>query len=151
MADLTLQCGRRGDAIKLALAWVYYGPAGFEKQINGAFELASLLAAEIQKRGEYVLVGEEKPPPCLQVCFYHKYNDDGEKNTQRTAGMVKQLRGRGFMIDYASFPKAFAGGKQDGGMWKGSFFRVVVNVQTRRETVLGLVKALDEVAEEVDV
>ncbi|KAJ4422643.1 Glutamate decarboxylase 2, partial [Gnomoniopsis sp. IMI 355080] len=150
LADLTLQCGRRGDAIKLALAWVYHGPAGFESQINKAFELASLLAGEIQKREDYVLVGEEKPPPCLQVCFYHKYSDDGEKNTTRTAAMVKRLRGRGFMVDYASFPKAFGGGKNGGGTWQGSFFRVVVNIQTRRETVLGLVKALDEVAGEVE-
>lgn len=152
LADLTLQCGRRGDAVKLALAWVYYGPAGFENQINQAFELASLLAQEIQSRGEYVLVGEDKlPPPCLQVCFYHKYTEDGDKNTRRTAAMVKRLRGRGFMVDYASFPKAFGGGKQGGGTWKGSFFRIVVSIQTRRETVLGLVKALDEVATEVDV
>lgn len=152
LADLTLQCGRRGDAIKLALAWVYYGPGGFENQINQAFELASLLAKEIQSHGEYVLVGEDNfPPPCLQVCFYHKYTEDGDKNTQRTAAMVKLLRGRGFMVDYASFPKAFGGGKHGGGTWKGSFFRVVVNIQTRRETVLGLVKALDEVATEVDV
>lgn len=150
LADLTLQCGRRGDAIKLALAWVYYGPAGFESQINKAFELAALLAEEIKSRDGFVLVGQENPPPCLQVCFYHKYSDDGEKNTRRTAAMVKRLAARGFMVDYASFPKAFGGGKQGGGTWKGSFFRVVVNIQTRRETVLGLVKALEEVGSDID-
>lgn len=150
LADLTLQCGRRGDAIKLALAWVYHGPAGFADQIDHAFDLAALLAREIQRREGFVLVGEDNPPPCLQVCFYYKYSDDGAKNTQRTTAMVKRLRGRGFMIDYASFPKPFGGGKEGGGTWQGSFFRVVVNVQTRRETVLGLVKALEEVGLETD-
>lgn len=29
LADLTLQCGRRGDSLKLALAWIYYGSSGF--------------------------------------------------------------------------------------------------------------------------
>lgn len=156
LADLTLQCGRRGDAIKLALAWVYYGPDGFAKQIDGAFEMAALLAEEIRKKEEFVLVGAEEgqttPPPCLQVCFYHRYSDEdeGKGNTARTAKMVSTLRGRGFMVDYASFPKEFGGGKVGGGIWKGSFFRVVVNVQTRRETVLGLLKALGEVGREMD-
>lgn len=151
LADLTLQCGRRGDALKLALAWVYYGPAGLGAQVDGAFETAALLAAEIAaRRPEFVLVSEN-PPPCLQVCFYHRYSDEGsgEANTRRTVDMVRRLRGRGFMVDYASFPKEFRAGEAEGGrVWKGSFFRVVVNVQTRRETVMGLVKALEEVGEE---
>lgn len=151
LADLTLQCGRRGDALKLALAWVYYGPAGLGAQVDGAFEAAALLAAEIaQRQPEFVLVGGDKgaPPPCLQVCFYHRYSDEGagEANTRRTVDMVRRLRGRGFMVDYASFPKEFR--TEGGKVWKGSFFRVVVNVQTRRDTVMGLVKALEEVGEE---
>lgn len=153
IADLTLQCGRRGDALKLALAWVYYGPAGLGAQVDGAYETAALLAAEIaRRRPEFVLVGDASPPPCLQVCFYHRYSDEGdggEANTRRTVDMVRRLRGRGFMVDYASFPKEFRGAGEAGGeVWKGSFFRVVVNLQTRRETVLGLVRALEEVGEE---
>lgn len=31
LADLTLQCGRRGDSLKLALSWVYYGREGYER------------------------------------------------------------------------------------------------------------------------
>ena len=38
LADLTLQCGRRGDALKLYLAWVYHGSQGFAAQIDCAFE-----------------------------------------------------------------------------------------------------------------
>ena len=38
LADLTLQCGRRADALKLYLAWVYYGSQGFAAQIDCAFE-----------------------------------------------------------------------------------------------------------------
>ncbi|CAN8104880.1 unnamed protein product [Discula destructiva] len=155
LADLTLQCGRRGDAIKLALAWVHYGPAGFAQQLGRAFEMAALLTREIRKREGFVLVGakdETSPPPCLQVCFYYRYSDEdgGKANTTRTAKMVGLLKGRGFMVDYASFPKDFSGGKMDGGAWRGSFFRVVVNVQTRKETVLGLVEALEEVGREID-
>lgn len=152
LADLTLQCGRRGDALKLALAWVYHGPAGFGAQVDRAFGAAALLADEVARRAPRFALVSESPPPCLQVCFYHRYDEhDGEANTRRTVAMVRRLRGRGFMVDYASFPQPFSSEEGERGrVWKGSFFRVVVNVQTRRETVLGLVKALEEVGEEVD-
>ncbi|KAI1339772.1 glutamate decarboxylase [Xylariaceae sp. FL0016] len=139
LADLTLQCGRRGDALKLALAWVYYGTAGFAAQIDGAFAEAEYLSSLVQEHADFVLVSEN-PPPCLQVCFYYapggKLSEDKGENTQRTKEIARRLVDRGFMIDYAPGTR-------------GSFLRVVVNCQTRRETVTGLFKAVQEVAKEV--
>ncbi|KAK3953270.1 pyridoxal phosphate-dependent transferase [Pseudoneurospora amorphoporcata] len=141
LADLTLQCGRRGDALKLALSWIYYGAAGFERQIDGAFEMAAYLANLVSQREDFVLVSSN-PPPCLQVCFYYapggKLADEPEENTRRTSKMVEKLIARGFMVDYAPGDK-------------GSFFRVVVNCQTLRGTVEGLVKGLEAVGKEVAV
>jgi glutamate decarboxylase len=138
LADLTLQCGRRADSLKLALSWIYYGAAGFERQIDGAFELAGYLADLLAQRHDFVLVSEN-PPPCLQVCFYYapggRLPDEPEENTRRTRLIVERLVARGYMVDYAP-------GK------KGSFFRVVVNFQTLKGTVEGLVKALVAVGEE---
>lgn len=138
LADLTLQCGRRGDSLKLALAWIYYGAAGFEKQIDHAFDLAAYLAKLVKDSGNFVLVSQD-PPPCLQVCFYYapggKLSDDPATNTQQTSSMVEKMILRGFMVDYAPGPK-------------GSFFRVVVNCQTLKTTVDGLVKGLEEVGQE---
>lgn len=135
LADLTLQCGRRGDALKLALAWIYYGAGGFEKQIDHAFDMAGLLASLVEKSDNLVLVSSN-PPPCLQVCFYYapggKLSETPEENTKKTREMAGKLVTRGFMVDYAP-------GKN------GSFFRVVVNCQTLRGTVEGLVRALEEV------
>ncbi|KAI1845665.1 hypothetical protein JX266_008276 [Neoarthrinium moseri] len=133
LADLTLQCGRRGDALKLALSWIYYGADGFEKQINHAFSVAGLLATMIQDHPDFELVSTN-PPPCLQVCFY--YTPGGvqtgiDENTRRTRAMITALVDRGFMVDYAPGNR-------------GSFFRVVVNCQTLAETVKGLVNALVE-------
>jgi len=140
LADLTLQCGRRGDSLKLALAWVYYGAAGFERQIDHAFEMAAYLAGVLAKRRDFVLVGSSNPPPCLQVCFYYapggRLADDPEVNTQKTRQMADRLIPRGFMIDYAPGPS-------------GSFFRVVVNSETLKGTMDGLVIALEEVGLEV--
>ncbi|KAI3394358.1 hypothetical protein diail_2868 [Diaporthe ilicicola] len=108
LADLTLQCGRRGDALKLALAWVYYGASGFEERIDNAFAMASYLAALIEQHPDFKLTSTN-PPPCLQVCFYHAPGgalaDDPKENTRQTSEMVKKLVPMGFMIDYSPGPQ----------------------------------------------
>jgi glutamate decarboxylase len=139
LADLTLQCGRRADSLKLALAWVYYGAAGFERQIEGAFDTAAYLASLVAEHPDLTLVSSN-PPPCLQVCFYYtpggRLAEDVEVNTNRTKQVVRGLIDRGYMVDYAPGEK-------------GSFFRVVVNCQTLKGTVEGLVKAVVEVGKQV--
>jgi glutamate decarboxylase len=132
LADLTLQCGRRGDSLKLALGWVYYGRAGYERQIDHAFDIAAYFAGQVAEHKDFLLVSEN-PPPCLQVCFYYapdgQIQADKEANTQTTRIITQQLISAGFMVDYAPGEK-------------GSFFRVVVNTQTRKGTVDGLIKAI---------
>ena len=135
LADLTLQCGRRGDSLKLALSWIYYGRDGFEEQIDNAFDIASYFATEISNRKDFVLVSEN-PPPCLQVCFYFAKGGNlaerADDNTRTTSEIVQKLIPRGFMVDYAPGEK-------------GSFFRVVVNRETTQGTIDGLIKAIEEV------
>ena len=144
LADLTLQCGRHGDSLKLALAWVYEGAAGFERQTDHAFAMAALLADTIASKPDVFALVSTNPPPCLQVCFYYadatagagQPSTDAAVNTRRTREAVARLIRRGFMID-------FAPGQH------GSFFRVVLNWQTRPGTVQGLVRALELVRKEV--
>ncbi|KKA28532.1 hypothetical protein TD95_004751 [Thielaviopsis punctulata] len=139
LADLTLQCGRRGDAFKMALAWVAEGSEGFARKIDAAFAAAEALARLVQGEKELLLVSEI-PPPCLQVCFYYapggQVSTDKAVNTRRTREITQRLIRRGFMVDFAPGPH-------------GSFFRVVVNVQTLMSTVNGLVKAFKAVGAEV--
>ena len=139
LADLTLQCGRRGHSLKLALAWVYYGSEGFEKQIDHAFDVAAYFAEEVEGRKDFVLVSEN-PPPCLQVCFYYakggQLAKEKDENTRVTSKIVQALIPMGFMVDYAPGEK-------------GSFFRVVVNNQTLKGTVDGLIKAIEEVGKDL--
>lgn len=140
MADLTLQCGRRGDSLKLALSWIHYGPSGFEEQVDWAFGRAARLANLLSAEGSDFVLVSTNPPPCLQVCFYYapggKVADDDAENTRRTKVMVEKLVWRGFMVDYAPGPR-------------GYFFRVVVNCQTLDGTVDGLVKGLEEIGREL--
>lgn len=139
LADLTLQCGRRGDSLKLALAWIYYGSSGFETQIDHAFSITSYFASEILSRKHFVLVSEN-PPPCLQVCFYYakegKLAEEKAENTRVTSEIVAKLIPIGFMVDYAPGDR-------------GSFFRVVVNRETLRGTIDGLIKAIEEVGKDI--
>ncbi|KAL7797255.1 pyridoxal phosphate-dependent transferase [Trichoderma ceciliae] len=141
MADLTLQCGRRGDTLKIALAWLYYGANGFERQVDHAFNMASYLVRLLEESGNFVMVSSY-PPPCLQVCFYSapggKLSTDDKVNTWRTQQIAQMLVGRGFMVDYAPGDN-------------GSFLRVVVNVQTLEGTVQGLVRAMDELGQGISL
>lgn len=140
LADLTPQCGRRGDSLKLALPWIYYGTQGIGAYIENGFDAAAHLADLIARNPEFTLVSEN-PPPCLQVCFYfQKQAGEGctERNSKTTEEVTKALIPKGFMTDYAP--------GED-----GRFFRVVVNGQTTRGTVEGLVKAVEEAGESLKV
>lgn len=139
MADLTLQCGRRADSLKLALSWVHYGAAGFERWVDHAFAMAAYMTTLLAAQPSFRLVSPN-PPPCLQVCFY--YVPAGEKctlaarNNTVTVAIVKKLLTRGFMVDYATGDCGF-------------MFRVVFGTQTLPTTVEGLIKALLEAGREV--
>ncbi|KAF2862182.1 PLP-dependent transferase [Piedraia hortae CBS 480.64] len=136
LADLTPQCGRRGDALKLALAWIYHGSEGFGKAVDQAFDTAAYLAELVKAREGFTLVSPD-PPPCLQVCFYYRKRTAQagsgwqDLNSRATEGICKGLVSKGFMVDYAP--------GED-----GRFLRVVVNILTTRETVERLVDAVAE-------
>ncbi|PPJ57678.1 hypothetical protein CBER1_00144 [Cercospora berteroae] len=141
LADLTPQCGRRADSLKLYLAWTYQGTLGFQKSIDHAFSIAAHFTNLLSQKKDFSLVSRN-PPPCLQVCFYfHKQDqgveDAGRKNSRTTEKICKTLMRKGeFMVDYAP-------GEE------GKFFRVVVNCFTRRETVERLVGRIEEVGREL--
>ncbi|KAL8966235.1 MAG: hypothetical protein Q9183_003461 [Haloplaca sp. 2 TL-2023] len=139
LADLTPQSARRGDALKLYFGWAYHGSEGYRRQIEKAFDTAGYLSGLVAKTTDLRLVSEN-PPPCLQVCFHYarggELKEDGRENTTVTKDVVGGLVRRGFMVDYA-----------DLGDGKGAFLRVVVNRETRRGTVDGLVTAVVELGE----
>ncbi|KAI6904148.1 PLP-dependent transferase [Hortaea werneckii] len=132
LADLTPQCGRRGDSLKLALTWIYYGTSGIGAYIDNGFESAAHLASLVASNPKFSLVSEN-PPPCLQVCFYfNKQSGVGHRNrnSQITEEITKALLPKGFMTDYAPGDE-------------GKFFRVVINGQTTKATVEGLARAIE--------
>ncbi|OQD77932.1 hypothetical protein PENDEC_c002G05285 [Penicillium decumbens] len=154
LADLTLQCGRRADSLKLFLGWTYYGTEGYEQQIDSACDVAAHLATLVAENPNFILISENSPP-CLQVCFYYAPGKEfvyprgvvsnealeaqrGKNNSQVTAQITHAIVSKGFMIDFAppSSDKAAVG--------NGKFFRCVVNVSTSKETVESLVRCIEE-------
>ncbi|KAL4946137.1 hypothetical protein BDV06DRAFT_208958 [Aspergillus oleicola] len=155
LADLTLQCGRRADSLKLFLSWTYYGTTGYERQIDTACDTAAYLATLIQDNPHFILVSQN-PPPCLQVCFYYAPGGKllhpresgavvsnetarAKANSKVTEQITHAIVSRGFMVDYAP-----PSGDEEA-VGDGKFFRCVVNVQTATATVEGLVRAIEEV------
>ena len=154
LADLTLQCGRRGDSLKLFLGWTYYGTEGYEQQIDTACANAAHLANTIAQSPNFILISEN-PPPCLQVCFYYAPGKElvyprsaagvvsdepkrGQLNNKVTEKVTHAIVDKGFMVDYAppsGDPNAVGNGK---------FFRCVINTSTTTETVESLVRAIEE-------
>ncbi|KAF2685767.1 PLP-dependent transferase [Lentithecium fluviatile CBS 122367] len=139
LAELTPQCGRRADSLKMFLALQYYGQEYFSDFVARAYSNAEYFLSLLKANRNFVSISPE-PLPCLQVCFYWspggKLGKDKEANGKVTADVAGGLIKRGFMID-------FAPGEL------GKFFRVVVNGNTRRGTLEGLVKAVGEVAGEL--
>ncbi|RPB25550.1 glutamate decarboxylase [Terfezia boudieri ATCC MYA-4762] len=133
MADLTLGCGRKGDSLKLALGWIYYGKKGYENKINHAFDVAAYFAQVLARSRNFYLVSSN-PPPCLQVCFFYtpdgSLSNDASVNTLRTRTIAQHLIHDGFMVDYAP------------DVSRGDFFRAVINCQTSRDTIDRLVEAV---------
>ncbi|CAI7668167.1 unnamed protein product [Penicillium discolor] len=152
LADLTLQCGRRADSLKLFLGWTYYGSEGYQQQIDSACDIAAHLANTIAQHPDFVLISEN-PPPCLQVCFYYAPGKEfvyprgivsnetqrAKNNSKVTEQVTHAIVSKGFMVDFAP-----PSGDEDAA-GNGKFFRCVVNVQTTKETVDSLVRAIEEV------
>lgn len=177
LADLTLQCGRRGDSLKFFFSWKFYGTKGYSDMVDNAHDLAYHMSELVQRQSNLTTVlAVGQRPSCLQVCFYYtpggkfvyglleepgyvkvptkeldnangrvdkpsKKAQLGKFNSQVTANIAKALIPRGFMVDFAP---ALAG-QED----KGSFFRIVVNISTVRETVERLVEEIVVVGDSV--
>lgn len=154
IADMTLQCGRRGDSLKLFMSWQYFGTSGYQAKIENAYQTACHFADLVAASPDLLLVSTD-PPPCLQVCFYYAPGGQpiygsrpgqisvqgseetsetellGKRNSRVTEQITRSLIRRGFMIDYAP--------ALEGQEANGKFFRAVVNISTPRETVERLV------------
>ncbi len=62
----SIQCGRRNDALKLWVAWAFYGDRGLGARIDRQFDLARCFAELVEADGRLRLV---HTPECVNICF----------------------------------------------------------------------------------
>lgn len=170
IADLTLQCGRRGDSLKLFLSWKYYGTLGYAKLVDNAYETACYMFNLVQAEANLTPVLEQKAPDCLQICFHFTPNgrftyglleETGYIETEtkfihcdHKEQLAKKIELGKFnsrvtaKVAKALISKGFMidfapalEGQED----RGSFFRVVVNISTVQGTIERLIRELVDV------
>jgi glutamate/tyrosine decarboxylase-like PLP-dependent enzyme len=141
LGDMTLQCGRRVDALKLWLSWQSMGTEGFARRIDKLFALARKLAAAIEARAGFELTRE---PRGTNICFRYLpptlRDTEGEArraHQDRITRVVRErlMRSGRFMVNYAPLDGA-------------ATFRPVLN--NPRTTEQDLVALLDEIERAAD-
>jgi glutamate/tyrosine decarboxylase-like PLP-dependent enzyme len=66
IGPMSLQCGRRVDALKLWLSWKYYGDRGYAERLDRFFTLAEYAEAVVAKTSGLELMA---PRSSVTVCF----------------------------------------------------------------------------------
>lgn len=104
MGDLTLQCGRRVDALKLWLSWQALGDEGHEERIDHLFELADTMREMVVERPAFELI---RYPQACNICFRYvppALRDAEESNDRRhrlgelTVKIRERLREEGRLL-----------------------------------------------------
>jgi len=73
LGKMSLQCGRRVDALRLWLLWKHYGDRGLGDRIDRLFELARLAEERVVRHENLELMA---PLQSLNLCF--RYRPDGD-------------------------------------------------------------------------
>ncbi len=84
LGKISLQCGRRNDALKLWAAWQHHGAEGFGRRVDRLFALARYAADCVTARPHLRLA---VPPASVNVCF--------EVQGRRSEDVCERLRQTG--------------------------------------------------------
>lgn len=109
--EMSIQCGRRVDALKVWLAWKARGDKGMERMVERKFELASQMRRLVRERERFELLGDPDPVGggCNTCFVYHHPSLDGLEPAARLRAIDAgthvlrervRLRGR-VMTNYA--------------------------------------------------
>jgi glutamate/tyrosine decarboxylase-like PLP-dependent enzyme len=150
----TIGCGRRPDALKVFLAWKFYGKQGLGQRVDRALCSASEFMDLVRHRRGFILVKD--PCPFLQICFWYvpesiKNQVDAWKSQSgggaldKMAVVTRTIQQRinqsgAFLVDHAPLP-----GVPD-------FFRIVINAPTVSvdRDLVGLLDRIESVGNDVN-
>lgn len=116
----SIQCGRKVDALKLWLAWKYYGDEGYIKRMNNLLEIAEYFESKVMENKQFELLA---PRQSLTVCF--RYLPKSNENIDKVNETIREeLRKSGkSIVNHGTINGQFA------------FRWVVANAETTKEDV----------------
>ncbi len=85
----SVQCGRRVDALKVWLAWKFFGDKGYEERINKMCDLAEYAKQKVVSHDKLELLAERQS---LTICFRYKsdIHNTNELNLAIRESLMKQ-------------------------------------------------------------
>ncbi|MGG6263327.1 pyridoxal phosphate-dependent decarboxylase family protein [Leptolyngbya sp. AN03gr2] len=95
----SLQCGRKADAVKLWLAWQYYGKQGYQQQINRLLELAQYATQKVMDCSALELVA---PTQFLNICFRYVPKDRSDIDHFNLELRDRLVKSGKSLVNYAS-------------------------------------------------
>jgi len=112
LGDMSLQCGRRVDALKLWFSWQALGDEGYEQRVDRLFILAAEFTQVIRRREGFLLVRE---PEGTNICF--RYVPESLRNLKGSERLAREneatlrirerlARGGRFLVNFATLDGA---------------------------------------------
>lgn len=95
----SLQCGRKADALKLWLAWQYYGKQGYQQRMNWLFEMAQYATQKVIDCAELELMA---PTQFLNVCFRYVPEDRSDIDQFNLELRDRLVKSGKSLVNYAS-------------------------------------------------
>lgn len=93
----SVQCGRRVDALKVWLAWRFYGDEGYEKRINRMFELAKYAQTKVEDQAKLKLLAN---PQSLTICFVYDAKKQADTDSLNLEIREKLMQNGSTMVNY---------------------------------------------------
>mgnify|MGYP001054431234 CR=1 FL=1 len=126
LGKMSLQCGRRNDALKFWTLWKSVGTDGLEKIVDQQFILADVARDYIKSNSDYLLYSYDES---VSICF--NYKGIGAEDICTALYEHSEL-----MVGYGTF-------RED------TFIRLVtINAQNEKEDILNFFKTLEQFVEE---
>jgi glutamate/tyrosine decarboxylase-like PLP-dependent enzyme len=105
LGHMSLQCGRRVDALKLWLSWKYYGHLGYAERIDRFFELAAYAEDIVNRTPALELMA---PRSSVNVCFRYIPSTSEEIDKFNLRLREELARSGKTLVNYARLGKEVA-------------------------------------------
>ncbi len=137
LGEISFQCGRRVDALKLWLVWKYFGDEGFEERIDHLFNIKDKTMALIKAHPKLRICGEA---PYLNICF--TYEEEGVTTQIEKDAFQIELRTQLYQqgLSFVNYAKV------DG---KVVIRLILANFELTESDVLKFIDNLEQVADQI--